>query len=109
MMPVMGNVEGARDNRQANPERWRAIAGLTAHTAARERPDLWAVTGIPDSLADLEVPVESLWAAVQLAMSGADHDVLADTLGLTDQTARRVIIATTEQLLADQTPPTRLD
>lgn len=105
----MDNAEGVGDYRREDPERWSAIAVLLAHDAAREHPDLWADTGIPKSLADLDVPVESLWAAVQLALSGADHDVLADTLGLTDQTARRVIIVTTEQLLTEDTPPTRPD
>ncbi|MBO0876660.1 MAG: hypothetical protein J2P19_25060 [Pseudonocardia sp.] len=80
-MPVLDNAEGVGDYRREDPERWSAIAVLLAHDAAREHPDLWADTGIPKSLADLDVPVESLWAAVQLALSGADHDVLADTLG----------------------------
>ena len=55
--------------------------------------------GCPDSLAALDTPVETIWAAVQLALSGADLHALASTLGLTDDTASHIIIATTEQLI----------
>jgi hypothetical protein len=91
---------------ETTPDQWGAIASLTAHTASREHPDLWAATGLPDCLSNLEVAVETVWAAVQLALSGADHITLADTLALTDNTARRIIIATTEQLLTRDSPHT---
>ncbi|MGH3842370.1 MAG: hypothetical protein ACRDS0_13125 [Pseudonocardiaceae bacterium] len=38
---------------------------------------------------------------MKLALSGADQHTLASTLGLSDDDALRIIIATTERLLAD--------
>jgi hypothetical protein len=72
---------------------------VSARAVARDHPHRWAATGLPDSLAPLDISMQTTWAAVQLALSGADHDTLARTLGLTDQTARHIIIATTEQLV----------
>jgi hypothetical protein len=70
---------------------------------AREHPQKWASTGLPNSLANLDIPLETVWAAVQLALSGANDNTVASTLGLTERNARHIIVATTEQLLAE--PP----
>ncbi|PZS28242.1 MAG: hypothetical protein DLM61_15230 [Pseudonocardiales bacterium] len=83
------------------PEAWGDTAQLPVHVVAREHPRQWADSGLPDSLADLDAPLETVWAAVKLALSGADQHTLASTLGLSDDSALRIIVATTEQLLAD--------
>ena len=85
----------------ATPDAWGDTAQLPAHVVAREHPRQWAHSGLPDSLAALDIPLETVWAAVQLALSGADQHTLASTLGLSDDSALRIIIATTEQLIAD--------
>ena len=74
---------------------------MPARVVAREHPQKWAALGLPDSLAVLDTPLESVWAAVQLALSDANQHTLASTLGLSEHDARDVIIATTEQLVAD--------
>jgi hypothetical protein len=83
----------------ATPDAWGALAKLPAQVVARDHPRQWADSGLPDSLAALDTPLETVWAAVQLALSGADRDTLASTLGLSDDTASHIIIATTEQLV----------
>ncbi|MFY9807881.1 MAG: hypothetical protein WCC65_02450 [Pseudonocardiaceae bacterium] len=83
----------------ATPDALGDLAKLPAHAVAREHPRQWADSGLPDSLAALDTPLETVWAAVQLALSGADLHTLASTLGLTDDTASHIIIATTEQLI----------
>lgn len=83
----------------ATPDAWDALAKLPAQVVARDHPRQWADSGLPDSLAALDTPLETVWAAVQLALSGADLDTLASTLGLSDDTAGHIIIATTEQLV----------
>ena len=108
MIPVIGGGDPGGVGRRASPNRWAAIAMLAARTADDEPPELWATTGVPHCLADLEVPVETVWAANQLALSGADHTILVETLGITDDTARRIIVATTERLLARDTRKSRL-
>ena len=75
------------------------LAKLPAHAVAREHPRQWADSGLPDGLAALDTPLETVWAAVQLGLSGADLHTLASTLGLTNDTASHIIIATTEQLI----------
>jgi hypothetical protein len=81
------------------PDAWGGAAKLPAHVVAREHPRQWADSGLPDSLAALDTPLETVWAAVQLALSGADLHTLVSTLGLSDDTASHIIIATTEQLI----------
>jgi hypothetical protein len=76
------------------------VAKHPAHVVARDHPRQWAESGLPDSLAALDTPLETVWAAVQLALSGADLSTLASTLGLSDDTASHIIIATTEQFIA---------
>jgi hypothetical protein len=88
------------------PDAWADLAKLPARVVAREHPRQWATSGLPDSLAALDTPLETVWAAVQLALSGADLHTLASTLRLSDDTARHIIIATTEQLI---TGPATLD
>ena len=83
------------------PDSLGDTAQLSAQVVAREHPQEWAATGLPSSLAALDTPLETVWAAVQLALSGANYHTLASTLGLSEQTARHIIIATTEQVLAD--------
>jgi hypothetical protein len=81
------------------PDALGDLAKLPAQVVAREHPRQWADSGLPDSLAALDTPLETVWAAVRLALSGADLHTLASTLGLTDDTASHIIIATTEQLI----------
>ena len=81
------------------PDALGDLAKLPAQVVARAHPRPWAASGLPDSLAALDTPLETVWAAVQLALSGADLHTLASTLGLTDDTASHIIIATTEQLI----------
>jgi hypothetical protein len=81
------------------PDALGDLAKLPAQVVAREHPQQWADSGLPDSLTALDTPLETVWAAVQLALSGADLHTLASTLGLTDDTASHIIIATTEQLI----------
>jgi hypothetical protein len=88
------------------PDAWGDLAKLPARVVAREHPRQWATSGLPDSLAALDTPLETVWAAVQLALSGADLHTLASTLRLSDDTTRHIIIATTEQLI---TGPATLD
>lgn len=83
-----------------SPDALGDAARLPARVVAREHPQQWAALGLPDSLAVLDTPVETVWAAVQLALSGATQHTLASTLGLSEHNAREVIIATTEQLVA---------
>ncbi|NMI02251.1 hypothetical protein [Pseudonocardia acidicola] len=90
----------AADGDRATPDRWGDIARLPARTVARDHPRRWADTGLPDSLADLDTPLETVWAAARLALDGADQHTLAHTLGLADDAALRIIVATTEQLIA---------
>jgi hypothetical protein len=82
-----------------HPDALGDLAKLPAQVVAREHPQQWADSGLPDSLTALDTPLETVWAAVQLALSGADLHTLASTLGLTDDTASHIIIATTEQLI----------
>jgi hypothetical protein len=82
------------------PDAWGPAAQLPAYVVAREHPQQWAESGLPESLAALDTPLETLWAAVQLALSGADQHTLASTLGLSDECASHIIIATTEHLVA---------
>ena len=82
------------------PDALGDAARLPARVVAREHPQKWATLGLPDSLAVLDTPVETVWAAVQLALSGANQHTLASTLGLSEHDARDVLIATTEQLVA---------
>ncbi len=79
-------------------------AELPAHIVATQHPQQWADSGLPDNLADLQEPLELVWAAMQLAADGADQHTLVRTLGLTEDTALRLIIATTEQLLEPPPP-----
>lgn len=88
------------------PDALSDTAQLPAHVVAREHPRQWADSGLPDSLAALDIPLETVWAAVQLALSGADQHTLASTLGLSDDNALHIIIATTEQLVAE---PAKVD
>jgi hypothetical protein len=81
------------------PDAWGDLAKLPARVVAREHPRQWATSGLPDSLAALDTPLETVWAAVQLALSGADLHTLTSTLRLSDDTASHIIIATTEQLI----------
>lgn len=83
-----------------SPDALGDAAQLPARVVAREHPHKWAALGLPDSLAVLDTPLETVWAAVQLALSGANQHTLASTLGLSEHDARDVIIATTEQLVA---------
>ncbi|NMH99324.1 hypothetical protein [Pseudonocardia acidicola] len=98
-MDATPNPPADADDRPT-PDRWADIAELPARTVAREHSGRWSDTGLPDTLADLDAPLETVWAAVQLALSGADQHTLAHTLGLTDAAARQIIVAATEQLLA---------
>jgi len=63
--------------------RWDA-AQLVAHVVAREHPQKWAVTGLPDTRAALDTPLETVWATVQLALSGANEDTLGAPRGTRD-------------------------
>jgi hypothetical protein len=83
----------------ATPDVWGDLAKLPAQAVARDYPRQWTDSGLPGSLAALDTPLETVWAAVQLALSGADLHTLASTLGLSDDTASHIIIATTEQLI----------
>jgi hypothetical protein len=80
------------------PDALGDVAKLPAQVVAREHPQQWAISGLPESLAALDIPLETVWAAVQLALSGADLHTLASTLRLSDDTASHIII-TTEQLI----------
>jgi len=62
----------------ATPDVWGDLAKLPAQVVARDYPRQWADSG----LAALDTPLETVWAAVQLALSGADLHTLASTLGL---------------------------
>ncbi|MGH3670397.1 MAG: hypothetical protein ACRDSH_07150 [Pseudonocardiaceae bacterium] len=90
----------------ATPDALGDTGQLPAHVVARMHPQEWADSGLPDSLGALDIPLETVWAAVQLALSGADQHTLASTLGLSEDTALHIIIATTERLLAG---PARVD
>jgi hypothetical protein len=83
----------------APPDALGDAAQLPARVVAREYPQRWAAIGLPDSLADLDIPLQTVWAAVQLALSGANQDTLASTLRVSEQEAREIIVATTEQLV----------
>jgi hypothetical protein len=83
-----------------SPDALGDAARLPARVVAGEHPQKWAALGLPDSLAVLDTPLETVWAAVQLALSGATQHTLVSTLGLREHDAREVIIATTEQLVA---------
>jgi hypothetical protein len=82
-----------------SPDALGDAAQLPARVVAREHPHKWAAIGLPDSLAILDSPLETVWAAVQLALSGANQHTLSSTLGISEHDARDVIIATTEQLV----------
>lgn len=85
---------------------WGALAHLPVCRVAREHGQLWAEVGLPDELADLEVPLGAAWAGVELALWGADRQGLVVALGLDADVAEKIIVATTEQLLApDPTLP----
>jgi hypothetical protein len=102
------NQPAGGDDR-ATPDHWGDIARLPACTVARDHPRRWADIGLPDGLADLDTPLETVWAAVRLALSGADQPTLAHTLGLTDDIAQHIVIATTEQLIATDSEGNRAD
>ena len=92
----------------SNPEVWGALPQLPASAVARDHPQRWAATGVPDTLAELDLQMETLWAAIQLALSGADHDTLRHTLRISDDIARHIIVAVTEHLVTtgpDISPP----
>lgn len=82
---------------------------LPTDIVATAHPQQWTASGLPDSLADLTEPLDQVWAALHLALAGADVDTLSHTLGLPENTARRIVIATTEQMLEQTaaTPPPR--
>jgi hypothetical protein len=82
------------------PDALGDAAHLPARVVAGEYPHEWAATSLPDSLAVLDIPLQTVWAAVQLALSGANQHTLASTLGISEHDARDIIIATTEQLVA---------
>lgn len=85
---------------------WGALAHLPVCVVAREHRQRWAEVGLPDELGDLEVPLGAVWAGVELALWGADRQGLVVSLGLDAETAEKIIVATTEQLLAvDPTLP----
>ena len=84
-----------------SPDALDDAAQVAARVVAREHPQKWAALGPPDSLAVLDIVIDSVWAAVQLALSDANQHTLASTLGLSEHDARDVIIATIEQLVAD--------
>jgi hypothetical protein len=84
---------------RATPDQWEDVARLPTRTVARDHPHQWRASGLLDGLADLGEPIEAVWAAVQLALAGAHQHTVARTLGLPDDTAQRIIIATTEQLI----------
>ncbi len=83
----------------ATPDALGDTAQLPTRVVAREYPQKWAATSLPDSLAVLDIPLQTVWAAVQLALSGANQHTLASTLGISEHDARDIIIATTEQLV----------
>ena len=60
-----------------SPDALGDAAQLPARVVAREHPQKWAALRLPDSLAVLDTPLESVWAAVQLALSGAGRDSLS--------------------------------
>lgn len=109
--PLLPTCPGARHDQSAEPS---GAADTTTgpgrlrppptHQVATEHPHQWVASGIPDSLADPHEPLELVWAGMRLASEGADQHTLARTLGLTEDTALRLIVATTEALLAP--PPT---
>lgn len=78
---------------------WGAVAHRPACWVAREHAQLWVEASLPDELADLDIPLGAVWAGVQLALWGADRRGLVVALGLDAETADRIIVATTEQLL----------
>ena len=51
----------------------------------------------PDSLAALNIPLETVWAGVQL---GPVRARISSTLGLSERTVGDIIIATTELMVA---------
>jgi len=61
----------------STPDALGDVAKLPAHVVAREHTRQWANSGLPDSLATLDTPLETVWAAVQLALSGADLHTLS--------------------------------
>jgi hypothetical protein len=76
------------------------MCGVTSRSSpprsvARDYLRQWADSGLPGSLAALDTPLETVWAAVQLALSGANLHTLASTLRLSDETASHMIIDTT--------------
>jgi hypothetical protein len=81
------------------PDAWGDVAQLATRVVAREHPQKWAATGLPDSLATLDTPIETVWAAVQLALSGANQHTVASTLDLSEDCACHIIVATTEHLV----------
>ncbi|MGH3856497.1 MAG: hypothetical protein ACRDR6_24015 [Pseudonocardiaceae bacterium] len=97
----MDAVSPRSAGRRAAPDALGQTAQLPARVVARVHPRQWADSGLPDSLAALDIPLETVWAAVQLALSGADQHTLVSTLGLSDDNALRIIIATTESLITD--------
>ncbi|MGH3781928.1 MAG: hypothetical protein ACRDRO_15230 [Pseudonocardiaceae bacterium] len=96
----MGSIAPRAAGEGTPPDALGDTAQLPAHAVAREHPRQWADSGLPDSLATLDIPLETVWAAVQLALYGADQHTLASTLGLSYDSALRIIITTTEQLVA---------
>ncbi len=82
------------------PQDWGGTAELPAYLVARDHHAQWVTSGMPDMLADLDVPIGTVWSAVQLALAGADQHVLATTLDLDEHVALRIIVATTEALVA---------
>ncbi|HEX2298612.1 MAG TPA: hypothetical protein VHH34_08860 [Pseudonocardiaceae bacterium] len=79
---------------------WGVVAHLPARVVACDQAQRWAEAGLPDELADLDLPLGAVWAGVQLALRGADRQALVTALGLNPETAEQIIVVTTEQLLA---------
>lgn len=96
----MDTTPPSSEHDRDTPDQWGDVARLPACVVARDHPHRWADSGLPDSLADLDTPVETVWAAVRLALSGADYTTLAHTLRVSEDIARQIIIATTEALIA---------
>ena len=83
----------------AAPDALGDTAQLPTHVVAREYPQKWAATSLPDGLAVPGHSLQTVWAVVQLALSGANQHALASTLGISEHDASEIIIATTEQLV----------
>jgi hypothetical protein len=49
---------------------WGAVAHLPARVVACDQAQRWAEAGLPDELADLDVPLGAVWAGVQPALRG---------------------------------------